>query len=75
MEENENMSYNPIKLSGILLGLFLGIFGFVLGLAIYQKQDDRNSFISACTVALILNIIISIIAIIIFFGIISDGGF
>lgn len=47
---------------GVLLGLFLGIIGLIIGLCIYPNNSlERSSFIKGWSITFVITIILSII--------------
>ena len=62
----------PKKGLGILLGMFLGVIGLIIGMCMYESDSvERKTFMKGWTIGFIITIILSVISTILYFVIIG----
>ena len=68
--EEQSYMYGQSKTAvGVLLCLFLGLIGLVIGLIIYPTgSHERQTFLSGWTKTLVVSIIISVVIVVVAFG-------
>lgn len=59
---NTGSTQSSKKTTGILLGLFLGIIGLIIGICLYPNEsEERKTFISGWVRGFVIGIIISVV--------------
>ena len=63
LEKKENIAVEePKNTMGILLGLFLGLIGLIIGVCLYKDGSlERETFIKGWTKGFIISVVISVV--------------
>lgn len=62
-KDQQNPKYNESKTGiGVLMGLFFGLIGFIIGVAIYPEGTvARKTFVKACLIVYLIRLAVTII--------------
>ena len=63
-EPRQSSSPDNKTLAGVLLCLFLGVIGLIIGLLLYPDGEKRRSFLKAWVVTIIVEVIILVIVLV-----------
>ncbi len=61
------------KVVGVLLSLFLGLIGLIIGLCLYPyNSEERNTFLNGWLLGFVISLLIGVVFVIIYFCFLSS---